>query len=134
MAKLKANGIIDVGESTTNAVGLMREYTKKLNAIAESSRAWINYIADEGSFPESHHSLPTEMVTTLDYLKPAISDLARHVSGIIEHGRVEGLEKIQLRIRLAELESALLRANNLSRDALSEYHLYSSTNKAKRKK
>ncbi len=134
MNETATNGTIQVSEYVRDATALMREYTNKLTEIAEASRAWINYITDEGTFPDARHPMPEEMATTMGYLSPAINDLSRHVSGMIEHGRVEGLDKLNLRMRLADLEASEMNARALSTHAYTEYLSYSQSNKSNRKR
>ena len=40
-------------------------------------------------------------------LRPAVLKLARYASGLIENARIPQLDKIELQLRLAELEAAL---------------------------
>jgi len=40
-------------------------------------------------------------------LRPAVTKLAQYASGLIENARIPQLDKIELQLRLAELESAL---------------------------
>ena len=40
-------------------------------------------------------------------LRPAVTKLAQYASGLIESARIPQLDKIELQLRLAELESAL---------------------------
>jgi hypothetical protein len=44
-------------------------------------------------------------------LKPALSDLARQASQYVEHGDLDAATRIELRLRLAEFESALKAAH-----------------------
>jgi hypothetical protein len=134
MNETATNGTIHVPDYVKEATALMREYTEKLSAIAEASRAWIDYISDEGVFPDARHPHPQELANTMHYISPAIGDLIRNVSGMLEHGRVDGLGKITLRIRLADLEAAFHGADSTITEGVKEYADYTKTNKSNRKK
>ncbi|MBL8864930.1 MAG: hypothetical protein KF873_00420 [Gemmataceae bacterium] len=135
MNETATNGTIQVSEYVKDASALMREYTDKLTEIAEASRAWIDYIADEGApYPDPRHPRPQELANFKQYLFPAIGELIRNVSGMHEHGRVDGLEKIKLRLQLADLEAALGYADSLISEGIREYADYFNSHKSNRKK
>lgn len=52
-------------------------------------------------------SVREELIGRLKYLKPPLEELIRKVSAVVEQGHLNGLERIELWLRLAESEHAL---------------------------
>ncbi len=52
-----------------------------------------------------------EIANQLRKLKPAVTNLVRYTSGLIENARIPQIDKIELQLKLAETESALSNAS-----------------------
>jgi hypothetical protein len=103
------------------AIPLLKEYSKKLDDISEKAHALRE---TRSKSPDADHKLMETDVKFLgllfNRLKPPASNLARHVSQLVEHGNLDDLTRLELILRLAEFESALLSAEgmiNLARTA-----------------
>jgi hypothetical protein len=96
------------------AVALMKEYTEKLRQISASAHglrgAWETHRrSDQGGDVRAAHDSLSSLYRKLS--SPA-GDLARAVSQMIEHGDLEDLSRLELRLRLAEFEHALMAGND----------------------
>lgn len=83
------------GDDVEQVISLLKEYRDKLNEFARVGSS-------------SGDKVQRRMVmVTVDRLRPEVQMLASHVSQRIEHRLHSGLDLIELKLRLAELESAL---------------------------
>jgi hypothetical protein len=98
-----------------SAIPLLKEYTEKLSTLSEDTAS----IYDKLYHPlpglslragdlEQNLSKIVRLRMRLQYLIPATTDLARAVSGMIKNGRLTDIERMELQIRLAELESLIM--------------------------
>jgi hypothetical protein len=93
---------------TEKAVRLMKEYCDKLDLAVDQSR---KLLAQGRPAAKAFVNLPPASIAHRDNLfdfvinlQAPAQELARLVSGQIEAGRLEALEKAELRLRLAEFE------------------------------
>ena len=49
----------------------------------------------------------------LRILNPAVTNLARYASGLIENSRIPEIDKIEIQLRLAEMQSEMENANSI---------------------
>lgn len=98
-------------EKADRLVDLLKEYTDRLNALS---------LEAEKTF-QLRKTGPTRLADTkidlverhVQVLAPAIEDLSRHVSQMIEHGNLDDVTRLEYRLRLADLEHALATAQRL---------------------
>lgn len=86
------------------ATQLLKEYTAKLNALVnEGSGLQVNegeiYLADEARF--------ARLKDHFRYLVPPCEELIRQVSGLVEQGKLESLDRVELWLTLTEFEHEL---------------------------
>lgn len=107
---------------------LMGEYTRKLQSVIGEDRAiqqnldqldtywnaWFGRTRRYWALRDDRE----ELVRLLRAIKEPAFMLARHVSQMVEHGRMDELTRIELRLRLAEFEHALESAKPLFSRAL----------------
>src|SRR5262245_15330119 len=91
---------------TKQAVPLLIEYGKKLNDLVEQAIRLRN-----GSAKASKEY--PYLVHLFERLQPPALQLARQVSQQIEHAKLLDLDRLELSLRLAEFEHALLSAEEL---------------------
>src|SRR5437764_9789500 len=91
------------------AIPLLKEYCEKFTALRDEARKVKDTIRDEMSrgYPKDATGL-LELMARIRSLKPAALSLARHVSQRLEHGDLDEMDKLELALRLAEFEHALL--------------------------
>ena len=91
-------------EFTLKVIPLLIDYTQKLNRIVDQT---MEHLAVFRSHPKDAGQR-AEAERTISLLKTLLSpchDLAQMVSQRIEHGKLGEVERIELRLRLAELEA-----------------------------
>ncbi len=101
---------------------LCATYARKLTAIKKQVLKSKEIVANPLSYvfsnPFTKHEEPEEKLNRLCKLsRPlvrAAEDLARYASGIIENSNLEQLDRIELRLRSAELESVLIELQELT--------------------
>jgi hypothetical protein len=107
---------------------LMKEYTAKLRSASGKLRAFRDKVLLEketrveqfGDNPSDNKARQTWQEKAMDFqsvyqqrckqlrnLIPPTKKLAQHVSQMLSHGELDDLEKIELTLRLAELENAI---------------------------
>lgn len=105
-------------EFVERAVPLLKEYAEKLatlthqaTEIAASSRRDNSHTAVKVLIPPPDNKIARDELTRRwKYLKAPAEELARQASAVVEEGRVNSFEKVQLWLRLAEYEHYLLTA------------------------
>jgi hypothetical protein len=95
---------------TDVAIALMKEYEQKLrhhlrdlrSVKARSQRSQANQ-----ALHARYHRKWEDILKDLQPLIPHAENLARYVSGVAQHGRIEQLTRLELRLRAAEFETAI---------------------------
>jgi hypothetical protein len=93
------------------AIPLLKEYHEKLTAISAETRRVkdaIRAVTSRGLRGDMTEVF--EIRDKFGSLKPAALSLARHVSQRLEHVSLDEMDKLELTLRLAEFEHALLAA------------------------
>jgi hypothetical protein len=132
--------ILGIDAALDHASALVQEYTKKLRAISRRIRdVHEKYLAEmDGRLKQltlnsttpaklspderqiwiavvdGFQSLHNEYIGYLSALIPQAVKLAQHVSQLITHGTSETIVRIELSLRVAELESAIRTAQTLA--------------------
>ena len=83
--------------------GLLKEYTAKLQQMRE--RAFAYQLDRRKGIPRDYEVQAWQMERIR--LADPLGELARHTSQIIEHAGIDETTRVELRIRLAELELAM---------------------------
>jgi hypothetical protein len=100
-------------------IPLMKEYTKVFSDSVNRAYQIIEKVSiDEDR--RKHDILEAEcdrIGILLKTLSPPMKELASQVSQQIEHGKLDPLLRLELRLRLAELESAIQSADAMHRSA-----------------
>ncbi len=95
-------------EAAQSLIPLMKEYTEKLNEVCKAIHdLWANARNEEKEelrLLRAEYSGLREMVHGV---KAPAQALASHVSQLVEHGDLDGILRLELRLRLAEFEGAL---------------------------
>jgi TATA-binding protein-associated factor Taf7 len=103
-------------EQKPNLVELIKEYVDRLQALMER--------AEKAHSAQRESKLAREELFLLQKhyrrLAPAIKDLSRYVSQLIEHGSVDELVRLELQLRLADLEHGLMAADRMIGLAISQ--------------
>jgi hypothetical protein len=87
---------------------LLTEYTGKLQHwIAECRPIFIRRV-DNYLLTRAENSELQNLQERHNRIRPACSDLSRMASGLIEQSRIDFVQRTEVRLRLAEFESALL--------------------------
>ncbi|HWG45595.1 MAG TPA: hypothetical protein VN688_22720 [Gemmataceae bacterium] len=92
-------------------IPLLKEYLEKLRSIAEEAQRIREVFAKERLDKEKKRilTLKYDLLTQLfKRLSPPATQLAQEVSQRIEHGKLDELDRVELMLRLAEYEHALL--------------------------
>jgi hypothetical protein len=102
------------GEAIENWKRLLKEYVARIEKIGDQAlelrRAAIAYIPIP-SFGDPSNWIRSEIKTLNDAfarVRPLAEELDRHASQLIEYARVDDLDRSELQLRLAEIESAIL--------------------------
>lgn len=96
------------------AIPLLKEYAEKLAELATQALEFLNSaqkVPAGGGLSEYARGLRYSYQQRLKYLLPPAKELARQVSAVVEQGHTKSLDRVELWLRLAELESALESAN-----------------------
>jgi hypothetical protein len=104
---------------TARLIDLLREYTGKLGKLTAQAndiplaiqKAWSQVGGNGGvrDIEASVEALQTEFSSlqlSINKLVPVVQELARYTSQMVEHAGLPLLGKLELRLRLAELEAA----------------------------
>jgi hypothetical protein len=103
---------IDTSEEfLARAIPLLKEYTGKLQEFkGQLRRLRRDTESSTASESDAKRVYQAEYGSLYDYhgrMKPAVKRFAQQVSGMIDQGDISPLEKVELQLRLAELESEL---------------------------
>jgi hypothetical protein len=112
MSRAATNGIAE--DFSERVIPLLKEYHEKL-AIMRTEAGRIKEDRRRGDVKGIMDSY--ELRDRFSSLKPAAVSLARHVSQRLEHGDLDEMDKLELTLRLAEFEHALLAAEKAVADA-----------------
>ena len=130
MSKMRTNGKNDPPSFAETVIPLMKEYssklrsaTRELRASRERVRSIVESQVENTQDPQKTQTpkvqqfwhdrasalqtLDGQLCTPLQNLVPPARKLGQHVSQMINHGGLADLEKIELSLRLAELESTI---------------------------
>jgi hypothetical protein len=102
-ADVTVAALTEAEEYAKTAKGLMREYGERVD----------RYLGDYKSSDPNWDSGRDEIEEKYARLRPAVWELARRVSGLIEQGRLKDLTRIELRLRLADFEGTLVAADKV---------------------
>lgn len=122
----KTSGNKDAGGQFVRAVvPLMKEYTEKLERIvkrADSLQQEFSKTPPKGD--EKKRRAQDQLLRIHDQasrLASAVNELNRRVSQMIEHGQLDSeLDRVELKLRLAELENATTAAQEIDLQLPSE--------------
>jgi hypothetical protein len=115
MSTITETGRMSDHDFVEAVVPLLKEYTDKLTALSQQALDGQKNLTSAGSHAMTDYAraLRDECRQRLQYLIPPANDLARQASGVLEQGRVNGLERVELWLRLSEFEAALETAKKL---------------------
>jgi len=106
--------VVEVPEATEAAkqlVQLSKEYTQKLKDLKESAYSIpLKGVDVKSNGPRALRV--KDVKSYLQYLRPAAEQLARQASQLVQHGAINDTTRLELRLRLAELEHALFSATD----------------------
>jgi hypothetical protein len=91
-------------------IPLLKEYTEKLNGIKMEANKLRRPTSTGVSLD---HRVWNDLQTKLQALTPPAKSLAQHVSQKLEHGALDEVDRLELWLRLAEFEHALLAAEKV---------------------
>jgi len=103
----------DVGEQFVRAaVPLMKEYTEKLEKIVKEAESLQQAFTKTPPKGEHQTRRAQEQLSRIEErasrLSSAVDELNRRVSQMIEQGQLDSeLQRVELKLRLAELENAM---------------------------
>jgi hypothetical protein len=101
-------------EAAVRLLPLLREYSAKLAAIAETGPAVLERLALQNREAKAPAALDAGRLICLhDTLAEPVTNLAREASGLIEHGALDHQLRSELKLRLDELEEHLRYASVL---------------------
>ncbi len=98
------------------AVPLLKEYSQRLQELGRAIRQARNDLEAERTGTARWNSLQSEFFSLKQLflrLKPAAVKLAQNVSQHVEHAKMNDLTRLELSLRLAEFEHALLGTEQL---------------------
>ena len=106
-----SEAVIDPPETwAATALPLLREYHEKLEGIRNQLRTFKELVLKNAYAKDTENIIDAELRVVQEFLKrfkPAALDLSRQVSGMIDQGQVTPLERVEMKLRLAEFESIL---------------------------
>lgn len=92
-------------------IPLLKEYREKFDGIADKAQEIRQVVAKERLDNENKRLLKLKYDILTQFqrrISPPATELAREVSQRIEHGELDELDRVELMLRLAEFEHALL--------------------------
>ena len=109
---MKDSVVIDTPtEFTERAVPLLKEYLGKFRRFTTKLRTLYEEHEQAPSELKKRNAISTEYQAMEKYFKrvePAVRQFAQQVSGMVDQGKLSPLSRVELQVRLAELESSLL--------------------------
>jgi hypothetical protein len=97
-------------------VPLFREYRQKLNDVRLEAKSLYRDAHDTTRDDMSRNTVRQQFIavtSSFQGLRPAISHFARRVSQRLEHTDVDDIVRIEIELRLADLESDLELTSNI---------------------
>lgn len=91
-------------------IALLKEYREKFESVSNQLFAIQEAGTDEKLDSDKRHILRfkhSSLAQLNNSIRPAATQLAREVSQRIEHGDLDELDRVELRLRLAEFEHSL---------------------------
>lgn len=96
---------------------LLQEYQKKLiDSIKSANEFQVLAKSHRGADVDAQNAARNQLIVLKKWfikIRPPATDLARHASTMIEGVKLKRLTNLELRLRLAEFEAALERANDV---------------------
>jgi len=94
---------IEPGVTFAHAAPLLKEYASKLKELGDGV---LNHLAESGILFAAPNTgmIRDELIGRFKHLRSPIEELIRRSSAVLEQGQLNGLEKVELWLRLAELE------------------------------
>jgi hypothetical protein len=86
---------------------LLQEYASKLRGLSQDSLEFWRSARQATGLNELGGTVRDELLARFKFLKPPVEELVRQSSAVLNEGSLRGLEKVELWLRLAELEHAL---------------------------
>ncbi len=102
----------EANEAATKLIHLAKEYAQKLNDAKERAYALRTELDGPKANIASKSLRGKDLWDFLRYLRPPAEQLARQASQLVEHGAISDAHRLELRLRLAELEHALFSATH----------------------
>lgn len=102
-------------------IPLLREYTESLNARIAEVQQTANRMHEFGSNEqyEFASALLRAAMKRCSRMEDAVGNLARRASQLLEHGRFDREDdRVELELRLADLESTLIAASEMTLETL----------------
>ncbi|MCH8829211.1 MAG: hypothetical protein IID45_06495 [Planctomycetes bacterium] len=124
--KTKTENNKDVGEQFVRAVvPLLKEYTEKLEQIVQQADSIHKSLSKTSHWEEYQIRRARRQLQGMkkraSRLSPPVNDLNRRVSQMIANGRLDSeLDRLELKLRLAELENAMDAAKDIDINLPSE--------------
>lgn len=110
-------------EFAEGVIPLLKEYTQKLADITRAAReVWQEVVTSaDGKIHNPIRSVRQADLRRLDRqehrLRPAVLELARRVSQMLEHANLDSVHSVEMRLRLAELEHELEASRSMIQSA-----------------
>lgn len=111
-----------LAEQAGAVILLLKEYTEKLHDIIQQAQRLrrqaqrLRELPPRSQSPAEKNRLAVEfnvLQQLLNRLRPPMTRLAQHVSPMVEHGKMDEVARLELRLRLAEFEHILASTNQL---------------------
>ncbi|GEM_PF-6377633 len=100
-----SQGTLRADSKSKRLIELMREFTSRMNGFMEDAEESAQAKNDDwGAALQSEKLLVLQ--DRLKHLSPAVDDLCRHVSQLIEHSQLDDVTRLEYRLRLADLEQS----------------------------
>ena len=94
-----------------DAIPLLKDFTNKFRGWSQKAMELLpkDSFPAPSKYPEPMHALTARdlFLSRVKYMIAPAEELGRQVSAVIEQGRLKGLERVELWLRLAEFESEL---------------------------
>jgi len=109
----------DTGEQFVQAaIPLMKEYTEKLEKFVQQAESLQQAFSKSPPKGKHEHRRATERLSRIEeqasHLSFAVDELNRRVSQMIEQGQLDSeIQRVELKLRLADLENAMNAANRI---------------------
>lgn len=94
-------------EAAQRLSDLAKEYTSKLVAVKEAAYALVKPASGQPDNRADRAMRHRDLLEYLRTMRPASEQLIREASQMVEHGAIDSTIRVELRLRLAELEHAL---------------------------